>query len=123
MTATNVRFAGANADAVEGVSALERRLLTAIDDEVEDPHIPLSLVEMGMVYDLREDDGSVTVEMTYPCMGCPAYEMLQDDVERCLLGREGVDSVSVEVVWDPVWSKDRLDEHARRKLREVGTAL
>lgn len=123
MTANNVRVGVTDVDALAGVSGFERRLVQQIDAEVEDPHIPLSLVEMGMIYDVREDEGQVTVEMTYPCMGCPAYRMLQDDISDCLLEVDGVEDVDVEVVWDPVWSKDRLDEDARRKLQEAGTAI
>jgi len=106
----------------EGSSDLEARLWDLVD-EVPDPHIPVSLVEMGMIYDVRYDDGDVTVDMTYPCMGCPAYQMIQEDITHCLLSVEEVEDVEIEVVWDPVWSKDRLDEDVRRKLRESGTAI
>lgn len=123
MSAQNVRVTGSDVDAIEDVSEFERRLVAQIDAEVMDPHIPVSLVEMGMIYDVRNDDHDVTVEMTYPCMGCPAYQMLQDDIEECLLRLDDVEDVSVEVVWDPVWSKDRLDEDVQRKLRESGTAI
>lgn len=123
MSTQNVRVTGAGIDAGENVSELERRLVERIDAEVDDPHIPVSLVEMGMIYDVRYDAGDVTVDMTYPCMGCPAYQMLQDDVRESLLGFDEVDSVSIEVVWDPVWSKDRLEEDVRQELRESGTAI
>ncbi|WP_435064395.1 metal-sulfur cluster assembly factor [Halobaculum sp. EA56] len=123
MSTQNVRVTGSGADPDGDVSELERRLVDRIDAEVMDPHIPVSLVEMGMIYDVRYDDGDVTVDMTYPCMGCPAYQMLQDDVRDSLLAFEEVDDVSIEVVWDPVWSKERLDEDVQRKLRESGTAI
>ena len=123
MSTQNVRVFGSGADPGQDISELERRLVDRIDAEVMDPHIPVSLVEMGMIYDVRYDDGAATVDMTYPCMGCPAYQMIQDDIAESLLGVEEVDDVSIEVVWDPVWSKDRLDEEVQRKLRESGTAI
>ncbi|QLG63910.1 metal-sulfur cluster assembly factor [Halorarum salinum] len=123
MSAHNVRVTGSDVDALDGVSEFERRLVERIDAEVMDPHVPVSLVEMGMIYDVHHEGADVTVEMTYPCMGCPAYQMLQDDVEEALLDLDGVEDVSIEVVWDPVWSKDRLDEDVQRKLRESGTAI
>lgn len=92
-------------------------------DEIPDPHIPVSLVEMGMIYDVRATDGDVYVEMTYPCMGCPAYEMIQNDIESCLLVMDGVDEVEIDVVWDPVWSKDMLTEPVREKMRDAGIGL
>lgn len=123
MTANEVRVGVTDVEAIETVSGFERRLIERIDGAVEDPHIPVSIVELGMIYDVRERDGDVTVEMTYPCMGCPAYGMIQDDVAECLLEVDGVEDVSVEVVWDPVWSKDRLDQATREKLRGAGTAI
>jgi metal-sulfur cluster biosynthetic enzyme len=123
MSTQNVRVIGSGADPSQNVSELERRLVDRIDAEVMDPHIPVSLVEMGMIYDVRYDDRDVTVDMTFPCMGCPAYQMLQDDIEDCLTGFDEVDDVSIEIVWDPVWSKDRLDEDVQQKLRESGTAI
>ncbi|UIP01492.1 metal-sulfur cluster assembly factor (plasmid) [Halobaculum sp. CBA1158] len=123
MSTQNVRVSGSGIAADGSVSEIERRLVERIDAEVMDPHIPVSLVEMGMIYDVRYDAGDVTVDMTYPCMGCPAYQMLQDDIEESLRGFDEVDDVSIEVVWDPVWSKDRLDEEVQQKLRESGTAI
>lgn len=123
MSTQNVRVVGSDVDALDDVSEFERRLVKQIDAEVMDPHIPVSLVEMGMIYDVRNDGRDVTVEMTYPCMGCPAYQMLQDDIEEALLELDDVEQVSVEVVWDPVWSKDRLDEDVQQKLQESGTAI
>lgn len=96
-------------------------------DEIPDPHIPASLVEMAMIYDVRLDrrpeGAAVTVEMTFPCMGCPAYDMLIDDVRACLRSMREVDDVEVDVVWDPVWEKSMLTPEVREQLRESGIAL
>lgn len=101
---------------------LEDQLWDTVD-EVPDPHLPVSLVEMAMIYDIEETDGHVDVEMTYPCMGCPAYDMIQNDVKSCLRVVDGVESVDVEVTWDPVWSKDMLTDDVREKMREAGIGL
>ncbi|MBV0925964.1 metal-sulfur cluster assembly factor [Halomicroarcula limicola] len=93
-------------------------------DEIPDPHLPLSLVEMAMIYDVSVDrDGVARVDLSFPCMGCPAYEFIHDDIRGCLRTMDGVTDVEIDVVWDPVWSKDMLDEHAREELRESGIAL
>ncbi|MDY6765523.1 MAG: iron-sulfur cluster assembly protein [Halobacteria archaeon] len=96
------------------------RLWEAVDG-VPDLHIPVSVVEMAMVYDIHVDGGDVTVEMTYPCMGCPAYDMIQDDVKDSLLEVEEVERI--EIVWDPVWSKDMLTEEARKKIQQSGIGI
>jgi metal-sulfur cluster biosynthetic enzyme len=123
MSTQQIRVTGSDVDAIDGISEFERRLVRQIDADVEDPHIPVSIVEMGMIYDVVDDDGDITVDMTYPCMGCPAYEMIQQDVRDCLLDLEGVRTVTIEVVWDPIWSKDRLDEEVQRELQRTGTAI
>lgn len=123
MSTQHIRVTGSGIDPAESATELEHRLVDQIDAEVMDPHIPVSLVEMGMIYDVRYDDGDVTVDMTFPCMGCPAYKILQDDITQCLLNIGEVDAVSIEIVWDPVWSKDRLGEDVRQKLEESGTAI
>jgi len=96
-------------------------------DEIPDPHIPVSLVEMAMIYDVSVDrrtaGADVTVEMTFPCMGCPAYDMIIGDVESCLRTMGEVESVDVEVVWDPVWSKEMLSPRVREKLTESGIGV
>jgi metal-sulfur cluster biosynthetic enzyme len=80
-----------------------------------------------MIYDVHVDrapgGAHVDVEMTFPCMGCPAYDMIIGDVEGCLRTMGGIDSVDVDVVWDPVWSKDMLSAEVREKMRESGIGL
>lgn len=106
----------------EATSESERALWELID-EIPDPHLPVSLVEMGMIYDVSKDGSDVTVEMTFPCMGCPAYDMIQGDIESMLTVEESVETVSIDIVWDPVWSKDMLTPEVREKMREAGIGL
>lgn len=105
----------------DDASPVERAVWDALD-EVEDPHLPLSLVEMGMIYDVAVDRGAATVEMSFPCMGCPAYEFIHEDIEAAC--REaGATDAAVDVVWDPVWTKEMMPEHAREALRESGIGI
>lgn len=106
----------------ENLTGFERELWDALD-EIPDPHIPVSLVEMAMIYDVCIDGREITVEMSYPCLGCPAYNMIQNDIESCLRVLDGVERVEIEVVWDPVWSKEMLTENARHELRKAGIGL
>ncbi|MFB6362142.1 MAG: metal-sulfur cluster assembly factor [Halobacteriales archaeon] len=106
----------------ETASELERELWAAID-EVPDPHMPVSIVELGMVYSVQPEGDSVTVEMTYPCMGCPAYDMIQDDVREASRSVDPIENVEIEIVWDPVWSKDMLGPEVREQLGDWGIAV
>ena len=114
--------AGAHAGPSEDADEFERELWATLDT-VPDPHIPVSLVEMAMIYDIDAGDGDVTVTMTFPCMGCPAYDMIKDDVRAALRTVRGVTDVDIEITWDPVWSKDMLTDNAREELRDAGISL
>lgn len=81
-----------------------------------DPEIPINIVDLGLIYDLKIDDGSVHVKMTLTTKGCPAHSFLKESVRRELLGVPGVKDATVEVVWDPPWTPDRMSEEAKVKL-------
>jgi len=106
----------------EDADELEREVWETLDT-VPDPHIPVSLVEMAMIYDIDVEAGIATVTMTFPCMGCPAYDMIKDDVRAALRTIRGITGVEIEITWDPVWSKDMLTETAHEELKEAGISL
>ena len=91
--------------------------------EVRDPEMPISLVDLGVIYGVSERDGVVEVELTFTAMGCPASEFIVDDVRERLLMEPGVREVVVKVVWDPPWTAARLTEAGRDALEEWGLAV
>lgn len=93
--------------------------------EVEDPEIPVSLVDMGLIVAVDYDVArrAARVRITYTAMGCPAMDMIQDDIRARLLREPGVGQVDIDVVWDPVWTSRRLSEQAREAMRELGIAV
>jgi len=97
-------------------------LLEALRD-VEDPELPVSIVDLGLVVDLRCRDGHVAVSITFTAMCCPAMDMIIDDVRERLLREPGVVTVDVEVVWDPIWTKDRMTEDGKAAMRECGISV
>ena len=90
--------------------------------EVEDPEMPVSLVDMGLVVDVDYDaeERAARVVITYTAMGCPAMEFIEDDIREACLADPEVDAVDIEVVWDPVWTKDRIRADARDTMRRLG---
>jgi metal-sulfur cluster biosynthetic enzyme len=105
-----------------GTSGIEERLLLALR-EVEDPELPISIVDMGLVVDLRFDAGTVFLQITFTAMGCPAMDMIVDDVRARLIREPEVRQVDVEVVWEPIWSKARLSDEGKAQLREWGISV
>jgi len=121
-TAVGVGTAGFDIGPDDDADEFERELWATLAT-VPDPHIPVSLVDMAMIYDIEADGGEVTVTMTFPCMGCPAYEFILDDIRAALRTVRGVEGVEVEVTWDPVWSKEMLTDRAREELGDAGIGL
>jgi metal-sulfur cluster biosynthetic enzyme len=100
---------------------VEARLWDALR-RVEDPEIPVSVVGMGLIVSLayRPDDRRADLEITFTSMGCPATDFIQDDIREALLNDPDVDEVGIEIVWDPVWTKDRIRADARATMRRLG---
>jgi metal-sulfur cluster biosynthetic enzyme len=92
---------------------------------VEDPEIPVSLVGMGLIVSVayRPEDRTALLQITFTAMGCPAMEFIQDDIREALLADAEIGEVEIEVVWDPVWTKDRIRSDARETMRRLGIVV
>lgn len=86
--------------------------------EVEDPELPVGLVDLGLVRRLDVHEGHVTVGLTYTSLACPCVEMIREDVAAAVGGLDGVVDVTVEDVLEP-WSRDDISEVGRALLRTV----
>ncbi len=71
--------------------------------EVQDPEIDMSIVELGLVYDIQIDDGTVYVTMTLTSPGCPLGPLIRGEAYAKLKELPGVKDVDVEIVWNPPW--------------------
>src|SRR5579872_2965743 len=91
--------------------------------EVRDPEMPISLVDLGVIYGVEERDGVVEVELTFTAMGCPASEFILDDVRERLLREPGVNEVRINVVWNPPWTASRMTQTGRDALEAWGLAV
>lgn len=111
----------AQAGALTTSEGVEARLWKALAD-VEDPEIPVSVVGLGLIVSLAYDEARRTaeIELTFTAMGCPATEFIEDDIRERLLREPDVDEVRIEVVWDPIWTRSRIREDARARMRSLG---
>jgi metal-sulfur cluster biosynthetic enzyme len=91
--------------------------------EVQDPEMPISLVDLGVIYRVAEQDGLVEVDLTFTAMGCPASDFILDDVRERLLREDGVREVHINVVWNPPWTVARVTEAGRDALESWGLAV
>ena len=98
------------------------RLWAALHD-VQDPEMPINLVDLGVIYGITEQNGVVEIDLTFTAMGCPASDFIVDDVRERLLHEPGVEEVRINVVWDPPWTAARMTEAGRDALEEWGLAV
>lgn len=99
----------------QALDTAQRALRTVLD-----PELGLDIVALGLVYDVRADDGVVVVEMTLTTPGCPVAESLPCDAEAAVadaLGPRSGYRVEVRLVWDPPWTPERIEEGADGVLR------
>ena len=84
---------------------------------VHDPEIPVNIYDLGLIYDVnRQKNGNVYVTMSLTAPGCPVAGEMPGQVARALAAVDGVGEVSVELVWSPPWTPDRMSDDARLAL-------
>lgn len=101
---------------------MKRRLWAALS-EIDDPEMPINIVDLGLIYGLREVGGKVAVDLTFTAMGCPASEFIVGDIRERLLAEPGVTDVEIQVVWDPPWTAARLTADGRLALESWGLSV
>jgi metal-sulfur cluster biosynthetic enzyme len=91
--------------------------------EVQDPEMPVNIVDLGLIYAVREEEGLASVDLTFTAMGCPASDFILEDVRERLLREPGISEVAINVVWDPPWSAARMTAAGRDALQMWGLAI
>jgi len=105
-----------------GAEGVERDVWQALY-RVEDPEMPISIVDLGLIYGVDVEDGVADVNMTLTYTGCPARDMLLGEVERAVAAVDGIEDAEITLVWSPGWTVDMVTEQGRRALREFGLSV
>ena len=84
--------------------------------ECYDPEIPVNVWDLGLIYDVNVDGDKVHVKMTLTAPGCPMHSFISKEVREKIQSVSGVKEASVEVVWDPPWSPDKMSPEAKVQL-------
>jgi ring-1,2-phenylacetyl-CoA epoxidase subunit PaaD len=91
-------------------------------EDVKDPEIPvLSLVDLGVITALQIEDGKVAIEMTPTFTGCPALDMMKEEI-REKLSTQGISEVSITVSFREPWTSDKISEKGKAALKKYGLA-
>lgn len=84
---------------------------------VFDPEIPVNVYDLGLIYKVElKDDGVCDIDMTLTAPSCPAADFLVEDIRQKVGSVEGINSVNVNLVFEPEWTKDMMSEEAKLEL-------
>jgi metal-sulfur cluster biosynthetic enzyme len=89
--------------------------------EVQDPELPVGIVDLGLVRTVRLDGPAVTVGITFTSIACPCTDLLSEDIQARLGRLDGVGSVEVEELFQP-WSREDMTEEGRIALLALGVS-
>ena len=100
----------------ENIMRLERDIIMALR-QVYDPEIPVNVYDLGLIYEIRvDDDHNVYIQMTLTAPNCPMADYVVDQVKTAVEDVPGVVSARIDLVFEPVWDKNRMSEEALVEL-------
>ena len=91
--------------------------IVAMLKTVFDPEIPVNVYDLGLIYKIDvADSGDATIDMTLTAPNCPAADILMEDVRQKIESIDGVNSATINLVFEPEWDKDMMSEEAKLEL-------
>ncbi|HLV26466.1 MAG TPA: metal-sulfur cluster assembly factor [Gemmatimonadales bacterium] len=84
--------------------------------KVKDPELALNIVDLGLIYDVRVEGPEVFVDMSLTSPGCPSGGQIMTDAERAIREMDGIEDVTVNLVWSPPWTPERIEPRVRAYL-------
>jgi metal-sulfur cluster biosynthetic enzyme len=96
--------------------------MTTIDEvfgqlkQVFDPEIPVNIVDLGLIYDVKLEDGTCKITMTLTSQACPEAKTIPDVVRRRVSSLSDVEDTEVSVVWEPQWTPQLISPEGRKIL-------
>lgn len=100
----------------EQIEDIKNRILSELE-EVIDPELGIDIINLGLVYEISFDDSGLTeIQMTLTTMGCPLADLLTDQIHDALKSVPEVTDIKVKLVWEPIWTIDKMSRYARIAL-------
>ncbi len=85
--------------------------------EIIDPELGINIVDLGLIYDIKiENEGEVTITMTLTTPTCPLGDYILDEIRQKLSTIKGIKSITINLVFDPPWTPEKINEEAKKKL-------
>ena len=84
--------------------------------EVIDPELGIDIVNLGLIYQVKESEGICHVTMTLTNMGCPLGHMLDENATKATISVDGVNECQIDLVWEPAWNMGMMTRYAKVAL-------
>jgi FeS assembly SUF system protein len=91
-------------------------ILVAELKTIYDPEIPVNIYDLGLIYNLKEDNGILEVEMTLTAPGCPVADDIVANIKQKMETVDGIKEAVINLVFDPPWSMEMMTEEAKLEL-------
>ena len=114
-TPSSLEAVASDAPPGEAPRVTEEKILEVLSN-VYDPEIPIDIVNLGLIYGIEIDGGNVRIEMTMTAPGCPVSGQIAGESRLLVEEIPGVESVDIELVWDPPWDPSKMSEEAQQSL-------
>ncbi|MEF8825343.1 MAG: iron-sulfur cluster assembly protein [Halapricum sp.] len=102
---------------------VERDAVVEALQTVHDPEIPVNVYDLGLVYDIEIENGTVAVEMTLTSPTCPIAGQIVAKAEQTVESVDGVESADVELIWEPPWSPEKATDAGKTQLQSYGISV
>ena len=94
---------------------LEDKLVAELKT-IYDPEIPVNIYDLGLIYNLKEDNGKLEVEMTLTAPGCPVADQIVQEIKDKMELVDGIEEATINLVFDPPWDMEMMTEEAKLEL-------
>jgi FeS assembly SUF system protein len=95
--------------------ALEEKLVGELKT-IYDPEIPVNIYDLGLIYNLKEEDGKLEVEMTLTAPGCPVADQIVAEIKDKMEAVDEIESADINLVFEPTWTMEMMTEEAKLEL-------
>lgn len=89
--------------------------------KVIDPELDINIVDLGLIYNIKIDqkNSKIEIDMTFTSPGCPLIEDFQERIKKAIKEIDAAYKVKVNLVWEPVWSPDRISNKIKKELKLI----
>ena len=98
------------------VSLINKEEIIKCIKTVMDPEIPVNLYDLGLIYSIRINNNNLEIDMTLTNPNCPVAGQMPQNVGKSIQHLKGLNSIKVQLVWEPTWTKDLMSEDAKLAL-------